>query len=67
MDYTIEDWGKFAIQEYAEQAGLVAKDILLINSISQCPRNDGGVFYFHVGRVKERLSFALEDIRVVEV
>lgn len=66
VNFNTETWKKYE-QEYAQQAGLVAKKALLVNSISDTPKAIGGAFYYENGLIAKRLSYHLEDILFVKV
>lgn len=53
--------------EYAKQAGIASKRVLMINSISESPISNGGAFYFAEGRIKEKADYDKEKILIVEV
>ncbi len=67
VNYTIEEWDQGALEEYAAQASLAAKDVLMINPIDTAPVNHGGSFHFHNGRTVAKIPFDLEEILIVEI
>ena len=54
-------------KEYATQAGDIAKEVLMINSLSDDPVSHGGAFYFKEGKVADRITFDSEEILIVDV
>ena len=67
VNYTTEDWNSGVLEEYAAQAALAAKDVLMVNPLDNDPENHGGSFRFHDGQVVARLPFDKEDIRTVHI
>ena len=67
VDFSVEEWEKEEIEAYAAQASLIAKDVLMVNSLCDDPRNDGGAFHFHEGRVIARLPFSEEGILIADI
>ena len=65
-DYTTEEWEDSALDEYAEQALLAAKDTLLINPLDNNPLNHGGAFRFRDGKVTDKIPFDEERILIVD-
>ena len=65
-DYTTEEWEDSALDEYAEQALLAAKDTLLINPLDNDPVNHGGAFRFRDGKVTDKIPFDEERILIVD-
>ena len=65
--YSEEQWKQEELAAYAEQAGNVADDVVMINSID--PDNDsiGGAFRIRKGRIVERLPFGKEGILYSEL
>ncbi len=66
VNYTIEEWEQGALDDYAEQAALAAKDVLMINPIDHEPVNHGGSFHFHNGQTVAKVPFDQEGILIVE-
>ena len=66
INFTIDEWKSGTLDEYAEQAALASKDVLMINSIDSDPVNHGGSFHFREGRIIERIPFDEEGILIVE-
>ena len=67
VNFTPEEWTGGLLDEYAAQAALAAKDVLMINPLDREPANHGGSFYFRDGRVAAGLPFDKEDILFVDV
>ena len=67
VDYTVDEWNTEGLNEYATQASLVARDVLMINPIDNEPLNHGGSFHFQEGQIVSRLPFDQEDILLVEI
>ncbi len=67
VNYTIAEWEKSEIMEYARQAALVANDVLMINSIDFEPRNFGGAFHFQNGMLLDRTAFDTEQILIIDI
>ena len=67
VDYTIEEWNSGTLDEYAAQAYLAAKDVLMINPMDNKPVNHGGSFHFRNGRSIERIPFEQEGILIAEI
>ena len=67
VNYTPEEWAAGALDEYAAQAALAAKDVLMINPLDTCPVNHGGAFHFQGGRVIARLPFDQEGILFTDI
>ena len=55
------------LDEYAAQAALAAKDVLMINPIDNEPENHGGAFHFRDGQTVKRLPFDKEEILFVNI
>ena len=66
VNYTTDEWNQGALDEYAAQAALVAKDVLMVNPIDNDPMNHGGSFHFHDGKTVARIPFDQEGILIVE-
>lgn len=67
VNYTTEDWNSGVLEEYAAQANLAARDVLMVNPLDNDPANHGGSFRFHDGQVAERLPFDEEGILIVDI
>ena len=67
VNFTVEEWNHSALDEYAAQAALAAKEVLMINPIDNEPVNHGGAFHFHHGQTIARLPFDQEGILAVEI
>ena len=67
VNYTPDEWNSGALDEYAAQAALAAKDVLMINPLDNEPVNHGGSFHFHDGRIAARLPFDEEEILIVQI
>lgn len=65
--YTVEEWNEGAIDEYAAQALLAARDTLMINPLDDDPVNHGGSFRFVDGTVKDKIPFDEEGILITEI
>ena len=67
VNYTVEEWNAGTLDEYAAQAALAAKDVLMINPLDSGPVNHGGSFHFHRGRTAARIPFDREAILTVDI
>lgn len=67
VNYSTEEWEDGAIEEYAAQALLAAKETLLINPLDNDPVNHGGAFCFRDGTVAAQLTFDTEGVLIVTV
>lgn len=67
VNYTPEEWNSGILDEYAAQAALAAKDVLMINPLDNEPENHGGSFHFRDGRIIARLPFDKEGILIVNI
>ena len=67
VNYTIEEWNQGVLDDYAVQAALASKDVLMINPIDKAPINHGGSFHFHNGKTVARIPFDREEILMVLV
>ncbi len=67
VNYTIDEWNQGGLDEYAVQASLAAKDVLMINPIDADPINHGGSFHFRNGKTAAKIPFDLEEILIVEI
>ncbi len=66
VNYTVEDWERGYLQEYAEQAALAAPDVLMVDPLDDDPKNHGGAFHFHDGTVQQRIPFDQEAMLIVD-
>lgn len=67
VNCTLEEWNSGILDEYAAQAALAAKDVLMINPIDNEPENHGGAFHFRDGQIVKRLPFDKEEILLVNI
>ena len=67
VNYSLSDWQSGVILEYANQAKLVSKDVLMVNPIDNDPVNHGGAFYFRDGEVISSIPFDKEDVLIVNI
>ena len=67
VNFTVEEWSQGTLDEYAEQAASVARDVLMVNPIDREPVNHGGSFHFHDGQVVARIPFDQEGILFVDI
>ena len=67
VNYTIEEWNQGVLDDYAVQAALASKDVLMINPIDKAPINHGGSFHFQNGKTVARIPFDREEILMVLV
>ena len=67
MNYQTEEWEDGAIDEYAAQAALAAKEALMVNPLDSDPVNHGGSFCFRDGTVAQKFPFDTEGVLVVMV
>lgn len=66
VSFSLDEWTRYEI-EYAEQAQLAARKVLMINSISQEPKSHGGAFYFVGGKIEKKQPYDTEDILIVNI
>lgn len=66
VNFSLEEWETEAPQ-YAQQAALAAKKVLLVNSITEDPEAVGGAFCYENGEITAQLPFRTEEILYVEV
>lgn len=66
VNFDLEQWDT-AEAEYAAQANLAARKVLMVNSISKDPVSHGGAFYFVDGAIREKLAYRTEGILDVEI
>lgn len=67
VNYSIEEWEQGMIDEYAFQANLASRDVLMVNPIDRDPRNHGGSFHFHNGKTAAGIPFDQEGILTVDI
>lgn len=67
VNYSVEEWNGGLLEEYAAQAALAAKDVLMVNPMDEEPVSHGGAFFFQNGRIAERLPFDREGILIVDL
>ena len=67
VNYSTEEWEEGALDEYAAQALLAAKETLLINPLDNDPVNHGGSFCFRDGAVAAQFPFDTEGVLIVTV
>ena len=67
VNFTPEEWNNGLLDEYAAQAALTAKNVLLINPLDNDPENHGGSFYFHDGHIVKKLPFDTEGILIIDI
>ena len=67
VNYTTEEWNAGMLDEYAAQAALAAKDVLMINPLDHDPVNHGGSFQFHDVKIVAKLPFDEEGILIVNI
>lgn len=67
VNYSTEEWEEGALDEYAAQALLAAKETLLINPLDNDPVSHGGSFCFRNGAVAAQLPFDTEGVLIVTV
>ena len=68
LSFDLEVWATEE-KEYALQAAKVAKQVLMINSVTESPDSvsHGGTFYFREGEIKAKLSYDTEDVLLAEI
>ncbi len=66
VNFDMEEW-KTCEQEYADQALLACPKALMINSITDDPVSHGNAFYFHNGKIEQKLSYDREAVLIVDV
>ena len=67
VNYATDEWNSGVLDEYAAQAALAAKDVLMINPLDHDPANHGGSFHFHDGRIAARIPFDEEGTLIVNI
>ncbi|MBE6944682.1 MAG: carbon-nitrogen hydrolase family protein [Ruminococcaceae bacterium] len=72
-DYPAEEWNTRIVQEYAEQAKLCGRNVLLVNPVCLTPnpegldRASGGAVWFQDGQIRQKLPAGGEGVLLVEV
>lgn len=66
VNFSTEEWKQKELNEYANQAALVADQVLMINPIDDSPLCHGGSFYFCKGQIIASLPFDQEKILIVD-
>ena len=66
VNYEPEEWNSGVLDEYAAQAALAAKDVLMINPLDDEPANHGGSFHFREGQITAKLPFDKEGILITD-
>ena len=66
VNFDMEEWTTCE-QEYADQALVACPKALMINSITDVPVSHGNAFYFHNGKIEQKLGYDREAILVVDV
>lgn len=66
VNFDLEEWNTYE-QEYADQALLACEKTVMINSITDDPVSHGNAFYFHNGKVEQKLGYDTEAVLMVEV
>lgn len=64
VNFELENWPQYEM-EYAAQARLAARRVLMVNSISRDPLSHGGAFYFVDGKIEKKLDYDTEGILIV--
>ena len=67
VNFTLEEWERGALDEYAAQAAMAADDVLMVNPIDRDPVNHGGAFHFHKGRTAAGIPFDREGILIADI
>jgi N-carbamoylputrescine amidase len=67
VSFTPDEWKKGLLDEYAAQAALAAKDVLMVNPLDGDPVNHGGSFHFRGGRTAASIPFDEEGILIVNI
>ena len=67
VNYTPEEWRAGTLDEYAAQAALAARDVLMVNPMDQSPVNHGGSFHFRGGQIVAGIPFDREGILIVDM
>ncbi len=66
VNFSTDEWKQKELNEYANQAALVADYVLMINPIDDSSRCHGGSFYFCKGQIVTRLPFDQEELLIVD-
>lgn len=69
VNLEIDEWENAEEREYAKQAALVAKNVLMVDSFCRISEPNGvaGTFYFENGTIVKRAEYGIEDILVIEI
>lgn len=67
VNYTPDEWNSGVLDEYAAQAALAAKNVLMVNPLDRDPVNHGGASHFHDGQIAARLPFDEEGILFIRI
>ena len=67
VSFTPDEWKKGLLDEYAAQAALAAKDVLMVNPLDGDPVNHGGSFHFRDGQTAASIPFDEEGILIVSI
>ena len=66
VNFSVEEWEKNELKEYAKQAALAAEHVLMINPINDSSQCHGGSFHFYKGQIITRLPFDQEAVLIVD-
>ena len=66
VNFDMEEWTTCE-QEYADQALVACPKALMINSITDDPVSHGNAFYFHNGKIEQKLGYDREAVLIVNV
>lgn len=66
VNFSLDEWPAREL-EYAQQAALVSRRTLMVNSISETPKSYGGAFYFLDGKIEKKAAYDTDDILIVEI
>ncbi len=66
VNFEMEEWKTYE-QKYAEQARLACPKTLMVNSITDDPVSHGNAFYFHNGKIEQKLDYDWEAVLIVDV
>lgn len=67
VNFSTAEWEQRELENYAKQASLAARDVLMVNPIDLEPVNHGGSFHFQDGEIAARTPFDQEQILIVEL
>lgn len=67
VNFSLEEWQSGVLDEYAQEASLASKNVLMINSLDNETINHGGSFYFRSGKILSSIPFDKEDVLIVEI